>query len=173
MASSDEYGWRLPDSTDQPVVHVDMANLAADIESTVLQTPKLMPGFPKPMMADSSVVVSGWKGYAVQILKYKLADNLYRFELDGPLLRDTNLTIAAGAGGITVSNILPADCVIEGIPGGGSTYRVMPLTLNGQFSQNVQAIFRNRALTVRAVANTTITAGTAISVSGWIGYGTT
>ncbi len=180
MANSARYGWRLPDATDKPVLHVDIPALASDIEDTLYKTPQLVAGFPKRCM-DTDINVSGWRGYYLWIWKYKLADNLFKYEFTGYILRASQLTIPANAAQMSVANFLPADCVVSGIT--NATFMVAPLQGYGGLSAACQVLFTGRSFEVRASVATTIATSPAsgsatptsmgLSIANFIGYGTT
>ncbi len=179
MANSTRYGWRLPDATDAPVVHLDIPNLAADIEDTLYKTPQLVSGFPK-LAAPTDTNVSGWRGNYLTIFKYKIADNLYKYEFSGYILRASSITIPANAAQVSYDNFLPADCIVGGVV--PASFKNCPLQGLGGLSPFIQILFSGRALQVRASTATAIVTSPAsgsstpssmgIAVENFVAYGT-
>lgn len=180
MAETDIYKWRVPEGTDQPVVHVDMAELAEDIEGTVSQALQLVPGFPKQCGAPGANV-SGWRGDSLYVTKYKVREGLFRYEFNGYLTRASSITVASGAAQVSVANFLPEDVA----PGGvfPAAFAVLPLQGLGGLASTVQALFSGRDFQYRATSTTSIVTSPAsgsatpasmgLAFSGYIAYGAT
>lgn len=172
MAESERFGWRLPDGTSQPVVHVDMSNLAADIEDTMYKTPQLVAGFPK--FAGPSDV-SGWKvNNLLTVYKWKLGENHFKYEFSGLLMRASTLTVSSGSGGtVTISNILDTDVNITGHPSTPNSLFV-PTVCQGAGSVfgGVQVAFAGRNIQVRSTGGVTLSTSIGISINNYIAYST-
>ena len=178
MAETPVYKWRLPEGTDQPVVHVDMAELAGDIEATVSQSMQIMPGFPKQCGAPGTNI-SGWRGDSLYVTKYKVREGLFRYEFNGYLTRASSITVAAGAAQFSVANFLPEDVT----PGGvfPAAFFVAPLQGLGGLAATLQALFSGRDFQYRASSTTSVITSPAsgsatpasmgLAFSGYTAYG--
>lgn len=169
MAETPLYKWRTPEGVAKPIVHVDMQNLANDIEATVRKAPQLLPGYPKvASLATGASPISGWVGSRLSVLKYKIADNLFKYEFNGYIERSTSITINGGAALTNVANFLSDDINITGL----GVNVMFPCVLHGAGVINdSQLLFAGRDLQIRNRSTVTYVAGIAVSVAVTL-YGT-
>lgn len=171
MALSSIFGWRTPEGTAQPVVHVDMANLAADIEATVSKTRRLVAGFPKDA---GPATVSGWVVSNLTVYKWQLGTNHFEYEFTGYIGRSSSFTIPAGAGAeIAIANILDTDVNIDGGPAGvPANYMMCTIQGGGSMYNGVQVEMVGRDLRIRSTGSVAMASTQNIAVNGYKAYST-
>ncbi|QPX62573.1 minor tail protein [Arthrobacter phage Wollypog] len=168
MANSTRYGWRLPDATDQPVIHLDIPALAADIEDTLYKAPQLVTGFPK---IAAPTTVGGWKGDRLICYKWKLGDNHFKYEFAGYIARSSNLTLTGNASATTIANFLDTDISINGGPASvPNGYTPTILQGSGSMFMGIQFYFMSRDLLIRSTNNVSLNTAHNIVVPNAVFY---